>query len=118
MQPAISFNDAVVDAVAQEQEESDAMVAVTKKYEPTYLKEEALAPLPLSAQQTALTKLAQDVVPLKQEVVSSKKDSVQPHRGENPLRRDPKEDKMLMVRLLRAHIQELWAVWFRNSSRL
>lgn len=44
---------------------------------------------------------------LTQEVVSCKKDSVQTHMGENPLRRDPKEDKVLMVRLLRAHIQEL-----------
>lgn len=36
-------------------------VEVTKKYEPAYLKEEALAPSPLSELQTALTNLDQDV---------------------------------------------------------
>lgn len=50
------------------------MVAVTKEIESAYFKEEALAPLPLSAMQITLTKLAQNVAALKQGV---------DHRGKN-----------------------------------
>lgn len=107
-QPTSSFDNAEVDVVAQNQKEADATVAVTKKFEPAYLKEEALAPSPLSAMQTVLTKLAQDVATLKQEVASFKKDSPQPPSGENPLSRDPeKRQKMLVVWSLWTHIQEL-----------
>lgn len=93
MQPTISFHS-LVDAVAHEQEEADALVAVTKKFEPAYLKEVALAPLHLLAMQTALMKLAQDLAALKQVVASSKKDSPpQTHRGDKPLHKDPEEDR-------------------------
>lgn len=42
VQPTTSFHNAVVIAVVREQEEADATVAVTEKYEPVYIKEEAL----------------------------------------------------------------------------
>lgn len=51
-----------------------------------------LAPSPLSAMQTALPKLAQDVATLKWKVASSKKDSPQTHMGEYPLRRNQEGD--------------------------
>lgn len=52
-QPAMSFYDFVVDAVAWEQEEEEATVMETKGYEPLHLKEETLAPSRLSATQIA-----------------------------------------------------------------
>lgn len=58
-QPTTSFHNGVVDVVAWDQEETDATVAVTKKFE----------------------------------VVSPRKDSSQPYRGDNPLHRDPEEDQ-------------------------
>lgn len=70
VQPTTSVHNAMADS---EQEEADATVAVTKKFEPPYLKEEALATSPLSAMQTALTKLALHLATLKHEVASSKK---------------------------------------------
>lgn len=84
MQPTTSFHNAVVNAVAREQEEADATVAVTNKYEPVYIKEEAL-----SALQTVLTKLSQNVASLKQ----NKIDSPQPHRAKNLLYSNPKKDQ-------------------------
>lgn len=79
----------VVGTVAPKQEEKDATVAVTKKLRPVYFKKEALAPSPLSAMQTTLTKLALEVAALKQEVAFSEKDSLQLHWAENPLHRYP-----------------------------
>lgn len=38
-QPTTSFHDMVLDAVVWEQEEANATVSVTKKYEPLYLPE-------------------------------------------------------------------------------
>lgn len=53
-------------------------MAVTKKYEPVYLREEAMAPSPLSGLQTALRELTQNVASLNQEMSSLKWDSPNP----------------------------------------
>lgn len=50
-EPTPSFYNAMVDEVVWEQEEMVAKVAVTKIFEPAYLKEEALTPSPLSTMQ-------------------------------------------------------------------
>lgn len=60
VQITTSFHDTVVDTVEQEQEDIEANVAVEKRYEPLYLKEEALAPSPLTAIQMAERELAQE----------------------------------------------------------
>lgn len=41
-QPAISFHNVVVDAVAREQEDAEATMAVTNRYDPLHMKEEPL----------------------------------------------------------------------------
>lgn len=85
------FNNTVVDAVAWEEEDAETSMTVIRRHEPLHLKEEALAPLPLSALQTAIRELAQDVASLKQEISSFKQDMAHPSKGENPLWRDSNE---------------------------
>lgn len=46
MQLSLTFNGIVVEAVAQEQENAEATVAVIKKHKPLYVIEEALVPSP------------------------------------------------------------------------
>lgn len=70
VQPTPSFHNEMVDVVAWKQD-ADATVAVTEKFEPAYLIEEAQAPTLLSAMQTVLMQLAQDLAALKQMVASS-----------------------------------------------
>lgn len=53
-QLSFGFNYVVVEAVAQEQEDAEATISVTKRSEPFNLREEVLASSPLSNLQTAI----------------------------------------------------------------
>lgn len=92
MQPVISFQDTMVNVAVQEQEDVEATVTVTKRYEPLHLKEEALALSPLLAIETTLRELAQDMASLKQEMFTFKQNLAHPSKVENTLWRDQEED--------------------------
>lgn len=89
VQPAISFHDIAADMVAGEQDDADAAIAITKKYDPLHMPEYALAPSPLSAIQSTLQELALDMAFLKQKLSALQWDSILSPMGENLLQWDP-----------------------------
>lgn len=84
MQPDISFNDTILEAVGQEQEDVETTVVVTKRYDPLPLRDEALDPSPSLAMQN-LAFMEQEVSTVKQELAHLSKD-------ENLLCRDHDDD--------------------------
>lgn len=73
--PSLNFSNVVMEAVVKEQEDMETTIAMTKKSEPMYLREEALAPSTLSAVQTAIQELPQNVSSMCQEMTMVKQDS-------------------------------------------
>lgn len=68
-------------------------MVVTKKFYLLHMKEEALAPSPLSTIQTALRELALDENSLKQQVSTLKQNLAPPSKGKNSTQRDLEEDR-------------------------
>lgn len=66
---------------------------MSKRLEPVSLREEALAPSPLSAMQTTLRELTQGLASMKQEMSTFKQNMAHLCKGENLLGRNLDEDR-------------------------
>lgn len=62
-------------------------MAVTKRHEPLHVREEGLAPSPLSGMQIIIRKLTQNMASMRQKVSTFKQELTHLSKGENPLQR-------------------------------
>lgn len=91
-QLSLTFYDTVVDVVVRLQEDAEATMSVTKRHEPLHIREESLAPYPLSAMQNTIRELTQNMASMRQEM-STFKQELDHLKGKYLLQRDPDEDQ-------------------------